>query len=102
MKPAMPGTPLRRLTDEDYLPWLQVGVSFVLIAALVLALGWWFIADYRREVERRIDQLERETLAQQETLLRRRVDETRIWLDWLRSRAETLLAERVREQAEAA
>ena len=73
----------------------QLGVQE---AAFVLALGWWFIADYRHEVERRIDQLERETLAQQEAQLRRRVDEARTYLEWLRSRADTLLAERVRER----
>ena len=85
---------------EKTLPRLQLAGTLVLVFALTLALGLYFIWQHVGDFDRNIASLESDTLRGQEALLRTEIASAHNYLDYVRSTTEQVLKADIREQVD--
>ena len=88
--------------NEKSLPRLQLIGMLTLVLVFTLGLGVHFTLQHERDFEASLAALEAETLAQQQSLLEAEVDSKRNYLEFVRSRTESVLKTSLKVQVDQA
>ncbi|GBG01388.1 hypothetical protein AZSI13_07150 [Azospira sp. I13] len=88
--------------NEKSLSRLQLVGMLALVLVFTLGLGIHFTLQDERDFESGLQALEQETLAQQQSLLEAEVDAKRNYLEYVRSRTETVLKAELKAQVDQA
>lgn len=93
---------MKLLADERLIVRLQFLGSIGLVIAVVAALGGYFILQQRREYAETANDIMAQQIQMQEAVLTERVHATRDYLDYMRSRTESVLKTKIREEVDQA
>ena len=97
-----PPFPVSLVINEKSLPRLQLIGMLTLVLVFTLGLGIHFTLQHERDFEASLAALEAETLAQQQSLLEAEVDSKRNYLEFVRSRTESVLKTSLKVQVDQA
>ncbi|WP_334156828.1 bifunctional diguanylate cyclase/phosphodiesterase [Oryzomicrobium sp.] len=88
--------------NEKSLPRLQLFGMLALVLVFTLGMGLYFTWQHVRDFQAGMAGLERETLAQQQSLLEAELDSNRNYLEFVRSRTEEVLKESLKAEVDQA